>query len=84
MPWLSGTAQWIFKDFSTPVPPENPNHGIGGNHLLTDGLGPNALARVDRDILAQPGVGYVMFSRESTISANSRAKENDRRRNMTR
>jgi beta-galactosidase len=24
MPWLSGTAQWIFKDFSTPVRPENP------------------------------------------------------------
>jgi lysophospholipase L1-like esterase len=32
------------------------NHGIGGNHLLTDGLGPNALARFDRDVLAQPGV----------------------------
>jgi len=36
------------------------NHGIGGNHLLTDGLGPNALARVDRDILAQTGVRYVI------------------------
>jgi len=32
------------------------NHGIGGNHLLIDGLGPNALARFDRDVLAQPGV----------------------------
>ncbi|MBV9779257.1 MAG: SGNH/GDSL hydrolase family protein [Acidobacteriaceae bacterium] len=32
------------------------NQGIGGNHLLTDGLGPNALARFDRDVLAQPGV----------------------------
>jgi lysophospholipase L1-like esterase len=32
------------------------NHGIGGNHLLTDGLGPNALARFDRDVLAQTGV----------------------------
>ncbi len=31
------------------------NQGIGGNHLLTDGLGPNALARFDRDVLAQPG-----------------------------
>ena len=29
------------------------NQGIGGNHLLTDGLGPNALARVDRDVLAR-------------------------------
>lgn len=32
------------------------NEGIGGNHLLTDGLGPNALARFDRDVLAQTGV----------------------------
>ena len=36
------------------------NHGIGGNHLLTDGLGPNALARFDRDVLAQTGVQYVI------------------------
>ena len=32
------------------------NQGIGGNHLLTDGLGPNVLARFDRDVLAQTGV----------------------------
>ncbi len=24
MPWLTGTAYWPFKDFSTPVRPENP------------------------------------------------------------
>lgn len=24
MPWLTGTAQWPFKDFSTPLRPENP------------------------------------------------------------
>jgi lysophospholipase L1-like esterase len=36
------------------------NAGIGGNHLLTDGLGPNALARFDRDILAQAGVRYLI------------------------
>jgi lysophospholipase L1-like esterase len=36
------------------------NHGIGGNHLLADGLGPNALARFDRDVLAQTGVRYVI------------------------
>ncbi len=36
------------------------NQGIGGNHLLTDGLGPNVLARFDRDVLAQPGVCYVI------------------------
>jgi lysophospholipase L1-like esterase len=37
------------------------NQGIGGNHLLTDGLGPNVLARFDRDVLAQPGVRYVIL-----------------------
>jgi lysophospholipase L1-like esterase len=37
------------------------NHGIGGNHLLTDGLGPNALARFDRDVLAQTGSKYVIL-----------------------
>jgi lysophospholipase L1-like esterase len=36
------------------------NAGIGGNHLLTDGLGPNALARFDRDVLAQTGVRYLI------------------------
>jgi lysophospholipase L1-like esterase len=36
------------------------NQGIGGNHLLTDGLGPNALARFDRDVLAQSGAKYVL------------------------
>ena len=24
MPWLTGSAQWIFKDFATPLRPENP------------------------------------------------------------
>ena len=36
------------------------NQGIGGNHLLTDGLGPNALSRFDRDVLAQTGVRYLI------------------------
>ena len=38
------------------------NQGIGGNHLLTDGLGPNTLARFDRDVLAQTGVRTVIVS----------------------
>jgi lysophospholipase L1-like esterase len=37
------------------------NQGIGGNHLLTDGLGPNALARFDRDVLAQAGVRWLIL-----------------------
>jgi len=36
------------------------NQGIGGNHLLTDGLGPNALARFDRDVLAQAGARWLI------------------------
>lgn len=24
MPWLTGTAFWVFKDFSTPLRPDNP------------------------------------------------------------
>jgi len=36
------------------------NQGIGGNHLLTDGLGPNALARFDRDVLGQTAVRYLI------------------------
>jgi lysophospholipase L1-like esterase len=36
------------------------NEGTGGNRLLNDGLGPNALARFDRDVLAQSGVKYLI------------------------
>jgi len=36
------------------------NVGTGGNRLLLDGLGPNALARFDRDILAQAGARYLI------------------------
>ena len=36
------------------------NQGIGGNHLLTDGLGPNALARFDRDVLAPDAVRWLI------------------------
>jgi len=32
------------------------NEGIGGNRILRDGAGVNALARLDRDVLAQPGI----------------------------
>jgi lysophospholipase L1-like esterase len=37
------------------------NEGIGGNRMLHDGTGPNAIARFDRDVLAQPGVKYVVL-----------------------
>ncbi len=37
------------------------NLGIGGNRLLQDGLGPNALARFDRDVLGQSGATRVIL-----------------------
>jgi lysophospholipase L1-like esterase len=36
------------------------NLGIGGNRLLLDGLGPNALARFDRDVLGQAGAKHLI------------------------
>ena len=59
------------------------NQGIGGNHLLTDGLGPNALARFDRDVLAPAGVRWLIvfegvndlggLARDAEISAPEHA-----------
>ena len=37
------------------------NQAAGGNRVLYDGLGPNALGRIDRDVLAQSGVKYAMI-----------------------
>jgi lysophospholipase L1-like esterase len=37
------------------------NQGISGNRVLRDGTGSNALARFDRDVIAQPGVKWVMI-----------------------
>jgi lysophospholipase L1-like esterase len=38
------------------------NEGISGNQLLRDGAGQSALNRFSRDVLAQPGVRWVIFS----------------------
>ena len=38
------------------------NQGISGNDLLSDGAGQSALNRFNRDVIAQPGVGWVIFS----------------------
>ncbi|KAJ7247856.1 SGNH hydrolase [Mycena haematopus] len=37
------------------------NQAAGGNRILADGLGPNALGRIDRDVLSQTGVKYAMI-----------------------
>jgi lysophospholipase L1-like esterase len=36
------------------------NEGISGNRVLADGAGVSALARFDRDVLAQPGAKWVV------------------------
>ncbi|KAK4147690.1 SGNH hydrolase-type esterase domain-containing protein [Dichotomopilus funicola] len=36
------------------------NMAAGGNRILADGLGPNALGRVERDVLAHNGVRYAI------------------------
>src|SRR5215469_3940400 len=47
MPWLTGAAQWIFKDFSTPERPENPVPRVNQKGL------------VERDFT--PKEGYYVF-----------------------
>jgi lysophospholipase L1-like esterase len=37
------------------------NEGIAGNRVLSEGIGPSALARFDRDVLAQSGVTHVVL-----------------------
>jgi lysophospholipase L1-like esterase len=37
------------------------NLGIDGNRILSDGLGVNALARFDRDVLVQSGITHVVI-----------------------
>lgn len=47
MPWLTGALQWIFKDFSTPLRPENPVPRVNQKGL------------VERDLT--PKEGYYVF-----------------------
>ncbi|CAI4216597.1 unnamed protein product [Parascedosporium putredinis] len=37
------------------------NQAAGGNRVLADGLGPNALGRIDRDVIAMPGTKYAII-----------------------
>jgi lysophospholipase L1-like esterase len=37
------------------------NEGIAGGRVLYEGHGPSAIARFDRDVLAQPGLRYVIY-----------------------
>jgi lysophospholipase L1-like esterase len=37
------------------------NQGIGGNAVVSGGIGPSALTRYDHDVIGQPGVRYVII-----------------------
>jgi beta-galactosidase len=40
MPWLTGSAQWVFKDFATPLRPENPVPRVNQKGLVERDLTP--------------------------------------------
>jgi lysophospholipase L1-like esterase len=52
------------------------NLGISGNRILHDKAGPNAIARFDRDVLAQSGVKYLILF-EGINDIGHTAKPND-------
>jgi lysophospholipase L1-like esterase len=52
------------------------NEGIGGNRLLHDRYGPNALARFDRDVLAQAGVKYLIIMESINDIGHATAPQN--------
>ncbi len=57
------------------------NEGIGGNRVLHDNTGPSALARFDRDVLAQAGVKYlVLMESINDIGHATRPRQALRRR----
>ncbi len=66
--WATENANHRWPDYLAQRLHSNPatsslsvlNEGIGGNCVLIHCVGPNALARFDRDILAQAGVKYVI------------------------
>ena len=57
--WPDMLAGRLAKQTGLPAVPVL-NEGIGGNRILRDGAGVSALARFDRDVLAQPGVANLI------------------------
>lgn len=55
------------------------NMGIGGNCVVKGGLGPNALARFNRDVLSQPGVKYaIVFEGVNDIGGSQNVEETEK------
>lgn len=57
--WPSQLAQRLLANKAT-ASVAIVNQGISGNRVLSDGAGVSALARFDRDVLAQPGVQWLI------------------------
>ncbi len=55
--WPDQLARRLVRQYGNRVGVSNA--GISGNRVLNDGIGPNALARLDRDVLSQAGVRHV-------------------------
>jgi lysophospholipase L1-like esterase len=56
------------------------NEAAGGNRVLRDGLGPNALARLDRDVLSKSGADrLVVFHGVNDIGTAGTSEESARR-----
>lgn len=58
--WPDLEATQLANPNRRPVPFGVVNAAIGGNRLLHDFFGPNALSRFDRDVLGQPNVSYLV------------------------
>lgn len=58
--WPSSLARRLAAQRSLP-PRAVINMGISGNRVLREGAGSSALARFDRDVLARPGVRWVLL-----------------------
>ena len=59
--WPDLEASLLANPNRKPVPFGVVNAAIGGNRLLHDFFGPNALSRFDRDVLGQPNVSYLFI-----------------------
>jgi lysophospholipase L1-like esterase len=56
--WPDQLARRLAESHAAPMAVVN--EGIGGNRILHDGAGINSLARLDRDVLGQPGVSTLI------------------------
>jgi lysophospholipase L1-like esterase len=57
----NGNDRWPDQLFARRPATAVLNQAAGGNRVLNDGLGPNVLARLDRDVLATSGVGRLLL-----------------------